>query len=183
MSRKAIIAIVIIVIVIIIGVVGFLIYKKNKDNKAAEAAKAAAILQAQLNANPNMGSNQRQDIMSRIADLIQQAQGGGIGTPPYVPQGGYQGPYALPLPPTGYVGPAPSGPGTPVAPYGFPLRSGSNTSTSQPNYVAMLQSAINAKCGKNLVPDGKFGPLTASAAQSCVGTPTVAWEQYRGLVG
>jgi hypothetical protein len=44
-----------------------------------------------------------------------------------------------------------------------------------------LQNAINAKCSKNLVPDGKFGPLTKAAAQSCLGSSVVSWDTYKGL--
>jgi hypothetical protein len=168
MSRKAIIILIIVVVVIIIGVVGFLIYKKNKDAKAIQAAKDAAILQAQLNQNPNMPPQQKASILEQLAMLAEQVRSG-------------QGQY-----PSGFPGlggqwnPNASGPGTPVAPYGFPLKTGSNTSTSQPNYVATLQNAINSKCGTKLIADGKFGPLTANAAKSCFGSPVVSWELYRG---
>ena len=169
MSRKAIIILVIVVVVIIIGVVGFLIYKKSKDKKAEQAAKDAALLQAQLNANPNMPQQQKAGILEQLAMLAEQiraAKGGDQGQPNPYPQGfpGLGGPW----------NPNPSGPGTPVAAYGFPLKTGSSG-----NYVANLQNAINKTCNTKLVPDGKFGPLTANAAKSCFGSPVVSWELYR----
>ena len=167
MSRKAIIILVIVVIVIIIGVVGFLIYKKNKDTKDAEAANQLAMLQAQLNQNPNMPTQAKAGIVDQIAMLMAQIQAARSGQQStQYPQGfpGLGGPWT----------PNASGPGTPVAPYGFPLKNGSNN-----NYVKNLQVALNNKCGLRLVTDGKFGPLTASAAQSCIGNPIVSWELYR----
>jgi hypothetical protein len=168
MSRKAIIILVIVVIVIIIGVVGFLIYKKNKDRKDAEAANQLAMLQAQLNQNPNMPPQAKAGIVDQIAMLMAQIQAARSGQqqPNQYPGGfpGLGGPWT----------PNASVPGTPVAPYGFPLKTGSNN-----NYVKNLQVALNNKCGLKLVPDGKFGPLTANAAQSCIGNSIVSWELYR----
>ena len=170
MSRKSIIVIVIIAVVIIIGIVGFLIYKKNKDkaenkDKAAQqaAAEQAAMLQAQLNANPNMPAQQKAGIIEQLAALALQIQAakGGTATPPI----------ASPNPLPGLGG------GIWVNSASFPLRSGSNNS-----YVANLQLALNKKCGKNLVADGKFGPLTQSAVQSCIGGTTISTDQYKTYI-
>lgn len=161
MSKKAIIAIVIIAIVIIIGVVGFLIYRNNKKKKDLAAQQQMAILQQQLQGN--VPPAQRASLLSQIADIAAQIQGGG--TPPFVPAN------------TG------SGSVSTTTPNGFPLRKGSDTSKAPINYVQGVQIGINAKCGKKLVSDGKFGPLTESAAISCLGTPTVSWQQYQKLAG
>lgn len=167
MSRKSIIVIVIIAVIIIIGIVGFFIYKKNKDKQQAaadQAANQAAILQAQLNANPNMPPQQKAGIIEQLAALalqIQAARSGGTATPPI----------ASPNPLPGLGG------GIWVNSASFPLRSGSNNS-----YVANLQLALNKKCGKNLVADGKFGPLTQSAVQSCIGGTTISTDQYKTYI-
>jgi peptidoglycan hydrolase-like protein with peptidoglycan-binding domain len=164
MSRKSIIIIVIIAVVIIVGVLGFFIYKKNKDKKtilAQDAANKANLLQAQLNANPNMPPQQKAGILEQLAALalqIQAARDGSTATPPI----------ASPNPLPGLGG------GIWVNPASFPLMSGSNNS-----YVANLQLALNKKCGKNLVADGKFGPLTQSAVQSCIGGTTISTDQYK----
>jgi type II secretory pathway pseudopilin PulG len=166
MSRKAIIILVIVVIVIIIGVVGFLIYKKNKDKKDKEAANQLAMLQAQLNQNPNMPPQAKAGIVDQIAMLMAQIQGSRDEqqTNQY-PQGfpGLGGPWTPPI-----------NPSSTQAPYGFPLKTGSSG-----NYVANLQNALNKTCNLKLVPDGKFGPLTANAAKSCFGNSVVSWELYR----
>ena len=159
MGKRGIIVIVIVAIVIIIGVVGFLVYRNNKKKKEL-AAQQMAILQQQLQQG-NVPPAQKADLLSQIADLAAQIQGGG--TPPFVPAN------------TGNVNTG--------SPNGFPSRKGSDTSKAPINYVQGVQIGINAKCGKKLVSDGKFGPLTEAAAISCLGTPTVSWQQYQQLAG
>ena len=176
MNKKVVIAIIIIVVVIIIGVVGFLIYRSNKRKKE-EAAAQMLILQQQLAQNPNMPPTQKAGILEQIANLAAmvaaaKAQGqGGTGTPPYIPGMGMP-PYAPANPPAN----------TPVPPAGFPLKTGSNTKNapSGKNYVQNLQGALNAKCGKNLVMDGVYGPLTQTAVTQCLGgVQSVSWDKYR----
>ena len=177
MNKKVVIAIVIIVIVIIIGVVGYLIYSSNKKKKDLQSQQQMAILQQQMNQNPNMPSDQKMNILGQIAALAaqiaatKQAAGGGVGTPPYVP----------PVAGTPVVDAAPP---ITVDPPGFPLRVGSNTSTAPvgKKYVQNIQGAMNLKCGKKLVTDGKFGPLTQAAAAQCIGSPIVSWQQYQDYV-
>lgn len=176
MKKGAVIAIVIIVLVIIIGVVGYLIYKSNQKKQADAAQRQADILQAQLAQNPNMPPQQRASILEQLANLAGAIAAAKAGSG----QGGTPPPYV----PPGYVPPPTGDAGSPVAPYGFPLRNGSNTKNAPAGkkYVQQLQSAINAKCGKKLVPDGVFGPLTQSAATQCIGSSTVSWDQYQSYL-
>lgn len=55
----------------------------------------------------------------------------------------------------------------------FPLRKG----MSGP-MISEAQIAVNKKCNANLVPDGKFGPLTESAISKCYGTGVVSESIY-----
>lgn len=70
-----------------------------------------------------------------------------------------------------------SGSGTSSAPVGitpsFPLRKG----MSGP-MISDVQNAVNKKCNANLVPDGKFGPMTESATKSCYGATQVNEALY-----
>lgn len=67
--------------------------------------------------------------------------------------------------------------GTSSAPIGiapsFPLRKG----MSGP-MISDVQNAVNKKCNANLVPDGKFGPMTESATKSCYGVTQVNEALY-----
>lgn len=70
-----------------------------------------------------------------------------------------------------------SGNSTSSAPVGitpsFPLRKG----MSGP-MISDVQNAVNKKCNANLVPDGKFGPMTESATKSCYGVTQVNEALY-----
>jgi peptidoglycan hydrolase-like protein with peptidoglycan-binding domain len=70
-----------------------------------------------------------------------------------------------------------SGGGTSSTPVGippsFPLRKG----MSGP-MISDIQNAVNKKCNANLVPDGKFGPMTESATKSCYGATQVNETLY-----
>jgi peptidoglycan hydrolase-like protein with peptidoglycan-binding domain len=171
-TKKIIIAIVIIFIVIIIGVVGYLIYKSNKKKKDDLASQQMAILQQQLESG-NVPPQQKAGLLAQIAALAAQIKNANqdISTPPYV-----SGIYA---PPAGSA--SSSIPDTTPSPAGFPLKKGSNTSKAPINYVKSLQAAINVKCNQKLVTDGVFGPKTESAVISCLGTPTVSFQQYQQL--
>mgnify|MGYP000051688555 CR=1 FL=1 len=67
--------------------------------------------------------------------------------------------------------------GTNSAPVGitpsFPLRKG----MSGP-MISDVQNAVNKKCNANLVPDGKFGPMTEAATKSCYGATQVNEALY-----
>ncbi len=55
----------------------------------------------------------------------------------------------------------------------FPLRKG----MSGP-MISDVQNAVNKKCNANLVPDGKFGPMTEAATKSCYGATQVNEALY-----
>ena len=187
MNRKAVIATVIILIVIIIAVVIYLIYRSNKKNKDLQLQQQADILQQQLN-NPALPPAQKQGILAQLAILAAQIaaakQAKASGTPPPAwPSPTYDPTATIPdwtppwTPPGTPVNPAPTW--TPVGtPSGFPLRKGSSG-----GYVKTLQQQLNSRCGKSLVTDGKFGPLTENAAIACIGTPTVSWVQFKQYTG
>jgi len=179
MNKKVVIAIVIIVVVIIIGVVGFLIYKSNKKKKDALAQQQMMILQQQLAQNPNMPPTQKAGILGQIANLaamISASKQNGLPSGPLPGLGG--GGYTPPVPVVD------AGGYTPIEPAGFPLKNGSDTSKAPVGFkfVQNIQSAMNLKCGKKLIVDGKFGPLTQSAATQCIGYPTISWKQYQDYV-
>lgn len=74
--------------------------------------------------------------------------------------------------------PADSSNGTSSAPAigitpSFPLRKG----MSGP-MISDVQNAVNKKCNANLVPDGKFGPMTEAATKSCYGATQVNEALY-----
>jgi len=67
--------------------------------------------------------------------------------------------------------------GTSSAPVGippsFPLRKGMSGAM-----ISDVQNAVNKKCNANLVPDGKFGPMTEAATKSCYGAIQVNEALY-----
>jgi hypothetical protein len=75
------------------------------------------------------------------------------------------------LPPINYSGGAPSGGYT--TPISFPIKKGMNGAE-----VVDIQNAINKKCNKSLNPDGKFGPGTQAALQSCYNVSEVDQTLY-----
>lgn len=187
MNRKAVIATVIILIVIIIAVVIYLIYRSNKKNKDLQLQQQADILQQQLN-NPALPPTQRQGILAQLAILAaqiaaaKQAKASGTPTtwtpPIYDPTANIPD-WTPPWTPPGTPVNNPAPTWTPVGtPSGFPLRKGSSG-----GYVKTLQQQLNSRCGKGLVTDGKFGPLTESAAIACIGTSTVSWAQFKQYTG
>lgn len=166
MNKKLVIAIIIIVVVIIIAIVGFLIYKNKKKQKEDAAT---AILQQQLS-QPNIPTNQKQNILEQIAGLAVI-----IGS--NIPAN--QGKALIPG-----TQPASASQSIP-APADFPLKKNSSGL-----FVQAVQKSVNGKCGDKLkaigmaplVADGKFGPLTEKGVAACLGTTTVSWEQYKQLL-
>lgn len=167
MKRGVVIAIIIIFAVIIIGVVSFLIYKSSqkKSKKELDALKAQLLALQSQASNPNTPPQQKQTLLSQIADITKTLQDSGV------IKGGENKDVNVNANTNVQV----------VQPSGYPLKKGMGSRNNPNQLVINLQKGLNTKCSANLVPDGAFGSLTEGALEKCYGVKEADYSLFLSI--